>query len=173
MVKAVYEQPFTDMLLKAELLLPQGEDIKAAKVKQRSKDENGYIIGIYHDNPLSNSIIYDVEFPDGQIKEYVVNLVARNMYSQADAERRTFQILDSIIDHAVDSTAVQMKYKCVVTRNGTIRLIQTTQGWKLLVLWKDGREEWIPLKLLKEENPIEVSEYAISNGIENNPDFAY
>ena len=30
----IYEQPFNDMLLQAELLLPQGEEMKPAKVKQ-------------------------------------------------------------------------------------------------------------------------------------------
>ena len=106
-------------------------------------------LGTYHDNLLLNSIIYEVEFLDGQIKEYADNVVSRNMYSQVDAEGRKFQILDSIIDHAVDPTALQMKDKYVVTINGTRSLIQTTQGWKLLVLWIYGREEWIPFKLLK------------------------
>ena len=30
----IYEQPFNDMLLQAEFLLPQGEEMKPAKVKQ-------------------------------------------------------------------------------------------------------------------------------------------
>ena len=44
----------------------------------------------YNENPLLNSIIYDVEFPDGQIKEYAANVIAQNMYSQVDSEGRTF-----------------------------------------------------------------------------------
>ena len=36
--KAVYDQPFSDMLLNVEVLLPQGEEIKAAKYICRSKD---------------------------------------------------------------------------------------------------------------------------------------
>ena len=169
----IYEQPFNDMLLQAELLLPQGEEMKPAKVKQRSRDERGNVTGTYNENPLLNSIIYDVEFPDGQIKEYAANVIAQNMYSQVDSEGRTFQVLDSVLDHSTDSTAVPMKDKYVVTKSGTKRLRQTTKGWKMLVLWKDGREEWVPLKLLKETNPIEIAEYAIANSISEEPAFAY
>ena len=82
--RPVYEQPLTDMLLRAEVLLPQGEEIKSAKVIARSKDDNGNVIGSYNENPLLNSIIYDVEFPDGEIREYAANMIAQNMYSQID-----------------------------------------------------------------------------------------
>ena len=68
----VYEQPLTDMLLQAEVLLPQGEEMKLAKVIALNKDDNGGIIGSYNENPLLNSIIFDMEFPDGEIKEYAV-----------------------------------------------------------------------------------------------------
>ena len=95
------------------------------------------------------------------------------MYAQVDSQGHTSQVLDSILDHDTDSTAVTMKDKYVTTRSGTKRLRQTTQGWKLLVLWKDGSKQWIPLKLLKEANPIEVAEYAHSQGLEEQPAFAY
>ena len=44
------------------------------------------------------------------------------------------------------------------------------KGWSLLVEWKDGGSHWIPLKDLKESNPIEVAEYAITNKIVATPD---
>jgi hypothetical protein len=34
-----------------------------------------------------------------------------------------------------------------------------------LVEWRDGSSGWIPLKDVKEFNPIEVAEYAINNEI--------
>ena len=46
-----------------------------------------------------------------------------------------------------------------------------TKGWKFEVEWKDGTSSWIPLKILKESNPIEVAEYAVSRGIEKEPAF--
>ena len=33
-----------------------------------------------------NSMIYDVEFPDGQIKEYAANVISENILEQMDQE---------------------------------------------------------------------------------------
>lgn len=49
----------------------------------------------------------------------------------------------------------------------------TTRGWELEVQWKDGSTSWIPLKDLKESNPIEVAEYAVANKIAEEPAFAW
>ena len=39
------------------------------------------------------------------------------------------------------------------------------KAWQLEIQWKDGLEQWIPLKDLKEPNPIEVAEYALKMGL--------
>ena len=39
--------------------------------------------------------------------------------------------------------------------------------------WKDGSTSWVPLKDLKESNPIEVAEFAIAHRIEHEPAFAW
>ena len=31
-----------------------------------------------------------------------------------------------------------------------------------IIKWKDGTTEWVPLKLTKESNPVETTEYAVS-----------
>jgi hypothetical protein len=41
------------------------------------------------------------------------------------------------------------------------------------VQWKDGSTSWVPLKDLKESNPIEVAEFAIAHRIEHEPAFAW
>jgi hypothetical protein len=35
-----------------------------------------------------------------------VNVIAENLYSQCDSEGRQFLVLDEIIDHAKDNTAI-------------------------------------------------------------------
>ena len=50
---------------------------------------------------------------------------------------------------------------------------QSTLGWKLLIRHKDGSEQWIPLKLLKESNPLEVAEFATARGIAEEPAFSW
>jgi hypothetical protein len=41
----------------------------------------------------------------------------------------------------------------------------------MLVLWKNGDTSWEKLKDMKEANPIESVEYAVSQGISNEPAF--
>lgn len=50
---------------------------------------------------------------------------------------------------------------------------QTTKGWFLQVPWKDGTSSWEPLYNLKESNPIEVAEYAVTNKFVEEPAFAW
>ena len=38
-------------------------------------------MGSYQENPILNSIIYDVEFPDAEVKEYAANILAENLLS--------------------------------------------------------------------------------------------
>ena len=80
----VYEKPLNDLLIHAEVLLPQGGVMQQAKVKGRSKDIHGNVIGTYDSNPLLNSIVYDVEFLDSAIKQYSANIITQNMFSQVD-----------------------------------------------------------------------------------------
>ncbi len=61
----------------------------------------------------------------------------------------------------------------VAMKSGGTRPRQTTRGWKLLVSWKDGTSSWIALKNLKESNPVEVAEYALTNKILEDPAFAW
>ena len=169
--KAVFEQPFYDAIIHAEVMLPQGEKMKSARVKGRSKDSEGHLIGSYDSNPLLNSMLYDVEFPDGAIRQYAANTIAQNMYAQVDEDGYSVSMLDTIADYAKDSKAVPMSDKYVTTKSGKTRKRITTEGWKFLVVFKDGDEKWVPLKLLKETNPIEVAEYVTAQGIESEPAF--
>ena len=68
------------------MILPQGYKIQGVKVICRTKDLNGDTVGKYNDNPLFNSMLYDIEFPDGGIKEYCADIFDENMYSQVDYE---------------------------------------------------------------------------------------
>mgnify|MGYP001272535206 CR=1 FL=1 len=132
--------------------------------------------GKYDDNPSLNSIIYDVEFPDGTVKEYSANVIAENMLTQVDSDGFTMTLMEGIIDHKVDAAAAAAVSKSdgyVTTRSGCKKLRITTCGWKLLVSWKDGSESWIHLKDLKESHPVELAEYAKARGIADEPAFIW
>ena len=49
----------------------------------------------------------------------------------------------------------------------------TTEGWKLLVRFKDEVKQCIPLKTIKETNPVEVSEFDEVKGIDDEVAFVY
>ena len=55
---------------------PQEEAMKNSKVIGLATDQYGNVIGTYDDNPYSNTMVYDVEFLDGYIKEYSENAIS-------------------------------------------------------------------------------------------------
>ena len=165
--KLLCQQPAYDKIINAEVLLQNGDEVQTARVLQRSIGHNGKVAGKYDDNPSLNSMIYDLEFPDGTVKEYSANIIAENMLTQVDSDGFTMTMMEGIIDHKVDTdVAVPISEMHVVTRRGQQRLRKTTCGWKPLVRWKDGSESWIPLKDLKESHPVELAEYAKARHID-------
>ena len=59
------------------------------------------------------------------------------------------------------------------SQNGNMVQNKTTQGWDLLVDWKDGYSSWIPLKYVKVSNPVELAEYAAGNRLNIEPAFKW
>ncbi len=168
------QQPAYDKLINAQVQLQQGDDVTSGKVRARALDTEGSAIGTYDDNPMLNSMLYEVEFPDGQVKEYSANIIAENMLTQVDSDGFTMTLMDGVIDYRRDeSTAVSRSDAYIVTKRGQKRLRKTTVGWQMLVKWKDQSESWIPLKDMKESHPVEVAEFATARGIENEPAFAW
>ncbi|MEM9369349.1 MAG: hypothetical protein AAGD07_25505, partial [Planctomycetota bacterium] len=146
---------------------------KLAKVIKRKRDGSGNPVGKRHQNPLQDTRVFEVEMPDGTIKDYATNVIAENIYSQVDNEGRRHQIFKEIADHKKDGGAVTVQDGFWVSTGGNKTRKMTTRGWQLLVEWTDGSQNWIPLKDLKESNPIEVAEYAVANKIDHEPAFAW
>ena len=118
--------------------------------------------------------MYDVEFPDGTIKEYGANVIAENILQSIDDDGHHSQFLEGILDHKKDpSLAVGKDKRFVTTKAGNRQLRKTTTGWKFKIKWKDGSVEWVPLKLLKESNPVETAEYAKARDLVEEPAFAW
>ena len=97
----------------------------------------------------------------------------KNILYQVDLSGNHSHVLDGIIDCKSDSSAVTKENAFVVTKRGKRSLRQTTIGWKFQVLWKDGTKQWIPLKVMKESNPVEVAEFVTARGIADEPAFAW
>ena len=149
---------------------PGGNDQMVKVVKRLKKNENEYD-GKYY--LILDTSEYLIEFNDGTTKEVTANILAESMFSGVDSEGRHYQILSEITDHEKDGTEIKQKDGYFKSRNGNLSPKMTTRGWKLLVEWKDGSSSWTPLKDLKVSNPVELAEYAIANGLSEEPAFKW
>jgi hypothetical protein len=163
-----------DKMINAEIILQQGDKLQRGKVKRRSIDDNGKTIGTYSDNPIMNSIVYEVESPDGESKEYAANILAENMLSQVDHDGHSKMLMRDIIDYERDEAmAVPIEDKYLTTRSGQRRMKEATQRWRFLANWKDGTESWVKLAELKDSYPFELAEFAKALGKADEPAFAW
>ena len=165
----INQQPEYDQFLNLELQLHNGQH---ARVARRVVGPSGERIGAYDDQPMLNTIMYEVEFDDGQVKEYGATSIAENILAQVDDDGFSSPLLQAIIDYCKDtSVAVSKRDRHVEDRNGRKRLRKTTKGWQLKVKWSDGSTSWLDLKILKESNPVDVAEFAIARRIDDEPAF--
>ena len=161
-----------DEYLGAEVTLPVRGDLLPGTVVKRARSQDGGITGTRDSNPLLDTRKYQVKFSDGQVSEYSANVIAENMYAQCDSQGKRSMLMDAIIDY--DTTAAAIKHADrYITVKGRQRLRKTTAGWKLCVQWKNGSTSWERLTDMKDSYPIEVAEYAIANGIDKEPAFAW
>ena len=113
-----------------------------------------------------------VEFVDGSVGQYSANVIAENMFAQCDLDGNQYLLMDAIVDHKSNGSAVKFADR-FVTVNGRQHHRKTTVGWKLCIQWKDGSMTWERLADLKESYPIEVAKYAVSQGIDHEPAFTW
>ena len=171
--RPLHVSPDAEVLLNAEVLLPQGGELRLAKLIQKHKDSNGKSTGDYNKIPMLNTVVYDVQFPDGAVKQYSANIIAENILRQVDADRYHSQLLEGILEHKKNSRTVEKKDQWIVSKRSKRSTRKTTVGWKFRVRGKDGSITWEPLNDLKESYPVEVAEYANARGIKSKPVFAW
>ena len=157
-----------------ELALPRdGEGPEFAKVTKRLRDKDGLPIGTANDNPILDSRLYEVEYLDGHKASLAANAIAENLFAQVDDDGNRFILLDSIMDHRVDGTELHSNDGLIRSKNGGMRKKETTQGWEILLLWKDGTSTWEKLKDIKASYPVQLAEYAHHCRIADEPAFAW
>ena len=160
--------------LAAKVMLPRdGHTFASGRVVKRARNPDGELIGREHSNPLLDTSVYEVEFEDGSVEKYNANIIAEHIYSQVDEDGFGRTLLDEIIDHKRDDSAIDRDDGYVRGPNGSRVPKKTTKGWKLLVRLKDHRTEWFKLKDLKESNPLEVAQYAVDNKLDDEPAFKW
>ena len=135
----INQQPMYDKMLNSEVSMQLNNRMSTGKVARRYLGPDGRTTGSYGNNPMLNTVVYDVDFPDGSSREYSANVIAENMISQVDDDRFQTRIMDGIVDSKVDiAVACPKSAKFVSRKGGHKRLRCTTKCWKLLVKWKYG-----------------------------------
>ena len=162
-----------DKYISAKVQLSRGDQVELGTVKRRKRDQDGKLIGTYNDNPFASTALYEVEFANGDTEAFYANQIAENIYATVDDHGYTVDLIDEIIDHKSDNTALKGDDGYITQQNGIRKQKRTTQGWQLCVRFKTGDTQWVKLKELKETNPIETAEYAKANKIDHEPAFAW
>ena len=94
-----YTPESLDKYLGATLLLPHGDGMQRACALRQQQDPLGKPVGKRHTNPIFDTRMYEVGFPDGSTDVMTTNLIAENLYSQVDKEGETFTVMKEILDH--------------------------------------------------------------------------
>jgi hypothetical protein len=163
-----------DKYLNAEFIVNRSDgDAIKARVRKRMRSDTGELIGRQHTNPLFDTREYECVLDDGTIERYTANIIAENLYSQCDSEGQSMKVLDEIVDHRSDNSAITIADGYTTGRAGNRIPKITTRGWQLLCQWRDGSSDWIPLVELKDSNPVELAEYAVANKIQEEPAFKW
>lgn len=162
-----------DEFVNATILLPRASGQSRGRVIGRKRDDEGNPIGRRSEKGhfADDDRVYLVEFADGEVTELTANTIAMTMYANCDAEGNEYLLLDSIVDwRKTDEYISKDKQRCK-RRDGTEYLLRTTKGVELCCKWKDESTSFQPLSLLKESHPVEVAEFAVAMGIEDEPAF--
>ena len=92
-------QPAYEKLIHNEVQLQLGDKVQRVKVIKRSLGPYGVTIVTYDNNPSLKSIVYDVEFPDGTIREYGAIVIDKNIQTQLDEDGYSLSFLEGIVDY--------------------------------------------------------------------------
>lgn len=160
-----------DTYIGAQVLLPDTDGIEVlCRVKGRKRNADGSMIGTSNPNPILDTRIFEVEYPDGHVDAYATNIIAESLYNNIDDQGFDTGLLAEIIEHRKSDKAIKIEDGFVGHNN---KPVITTKGWKIRIKWTDGSSDWVPMSQVKNSNPIELAEYAMASGIDKEPAFRW
>jgi hypothetical protein len=131
--RALDSQPAYDQLINAGLMLPNDGEFQPVTVIGRTLWLNRNPEGKYNAIPQLNTMTYDVLFPDGNVKEYAVNIISENILQQVDNDGYSKTRLDCIVDHRTTDAALTTNNAYTTNAQDVKRLRNTMCGWQLLL----------------------------------------
>ena len=64
-------------------------------------------------NLVLDTWTYEVEFNNGDVTEFTANMIAHAMYAQCNVNGNQYLLLDQLVDHQKDDTAITLKEQTV------------------------------------------------------------
>ncbi len=80
----------------------------------------------------------------------------KNMWAEVDDAGYHHQLVDCIIDHRSDHTAMKKGDEYYVSKSRWSTQRKTTHGWFIKIQWKDGSTSWKSLIEIKEYIPVNL-----------------
>ena len=100
------------------------------KVKKRKRDPDGNLSGTPNQNTILDTRVYKLEFPDGRLEEYAVNIIAENLLNQADNDVWDTGFLEEFIDIRKDpDVSIPISKGYIASQSGQRKAVITTKGW--------------------------------------------
>ena len=126
-----------DFLVSSEVLLPIGNAQELARVLCRKWDPDGNLVGSAHANPVFDTHIYEVRFPNGRMEELAANVITEAVYAQCDADGNQYILLDAIVDYHKDPS-MTVSWNDQVTVIDEKKVVKrSTKGLELCCKWKN------------------------------------
>lgn len=115
-----------------------GDNLQMGRFFVRTLSDQLQLMGIYDEQFSFNSVIYNIEFPEGQVKDNSDNILADNMLSQLNTDVHNILLMNNIIDYRNnEATETPMKDKYLVTNTVQRRLRKINQVCGMLVSCKE------------------------------------
>jgi len=161
-----------DEFINAEVISNDG--MTTGTVWKRKRDEvTNLPMGRRDENPMLDTRRYEIRLGNGKVEEYTANLIAENMITQVGPDGVRHNVNFEIVGHKKDETAVTKDDAFYYDKHGKKLRRQTTKGWTFMVEWKHGGCTWVPLRVLKATNPVELAEYSIAHDVHDEPAFIW
>ena len=110
-----------------------------------------------------------MKFEDGNVTELTANVIAESMYAMCDEKGDHILLFDAIVDLKKNYKAMNRVEQRFVESRGKQQYKRSTKGWEVCVRWKNGSTNWENLSSFKECYPVQNTEYAATNDINNEP----
>ena len=129
-----------DNLIGAQVPLPNKYGLPLlAIVKKRKLNFKGEPVRSLNLSLILDSRIFELEFPDGRIEEYSVNVILENMVDQVKSNDWDASLFDEFISARKDKKiAVEKGERAFTIVDGIRKPIITTKGWNIQIKCKDG-----------------------------------